>query len=75
MDVKILKIPLKEIFVMPVVKESCWECGGSGQSSRGYGDTSPCGTCGETGKIKVYRIRTVVEWFRYLIYQIKRSKP
>jgi len=32
--------------------KGCWECGGTGQSPRGYGDSSPCGTCNETGEIK-----------------------
>lgn len=42
-------------------KQQCWECGGSGQSSRGYGDSSPCGTCGETGIIEISRGYLILE--------------
>ena len=34
----------------------CYECSGTGQSPRGYGDSSDCGTCGKTGKIKKVKI-------------------
>jgi hypothetical protein len=48
-------------------KQPCWECAGTGQSPRGYGDSSPCGTCGETGIIKISRIELIIDC-------IKRNK-
>lgn len=49
--------------------EECFECGGTGQSPRGYGDTSPCGTCHETGILKVRRLYMIKD----LILTFKRK--
>jgi hypothetical protein len=37
----------------------CYECGGTGQSPRGYGDSFPCGSCKEKGYIPVSRFETL----------------
>jgi DnaJ-class molecular chaperone len=53
-------------------KKSCWECGGSGFSSRGYGDSSPCGTCDTTGVLRVSRIKIVIDGIWWIIRSIKK---
>jgi DnaJ-class molecular chaperone len=53
-------------------KKSCWECGGSGKSSRGYGDSSPCGTCDATGVIRVSRIRILIKGIKYILRRVRK---
>lgn len=55
-------------------RKECWECGGTGQSLRGYGDSSPCGTCGETGYFKISRFLTVFEKVVMFVKQIRKNK-
>jgi DnaJ-class molecular chaperone len=50
-------------------KKSCWECGGSGRSPRGHGDTSHCGTCDGTGTLKVHRIKVFMEGIKRILHK------
>jgi DnaJ-class molecular chaperone len=53
-------------------KKSCWECGGSGKSPRGYGEHSLCGTCGSKGVLKVSRIKIIIDGISWIIRRIKK---
>lgn len=55
-------------------KKPCWECGGTGHSARGYGDSSPCGTCNETGFIRISRFLTIFEQVVMYVKQLRKNK-
>jgi DnaJ-class molecular chaperone len=53
-------------------KKSYWECSGSGQSPRGYNDSSSCGTCGATGILKVHRIKILIEGIKHILRRVRK---
>jgi len=68
-----------------VVLRRCYECGGTGSSPRGYGDSSLCGTCDGHGWIRssrwdiIYRIyslsfhsKWVLEYWRIRLARKRR---